>query len=80
MIYEYKCNVCDKTFGVDLDPKSQLPKLVPCVDKECSGMMSRIWSINAIVPEHMKSTSDNSINYEKSSQIHKKHFGAAGRY
>jgi hypothetical protein len=80
MIYEYKCNKCGHVSEVDLDPNMPLPKLIHCTKKSCKGFMSRVWMINPIVPEHMKATSDNSINYEKSNQIHKTHFGPAGRF
>jgi len=80
MIYEYKCNKCGQVSEVDFDPNMPLPKLIPCTNILCTGLMSRVWSINSIIPEHMKSTSDNSINYEKRNTIHKKHFGKYGRF
>jgi predicted nucleic acid-binding Zn ribbon protein len=80
MIYQYKCNTCDKVFDVDLDPRDPFPKEIPCKDEVCKGKMARVWKLNAVIPEHMKATSDNSINYEKRSQVHKKHFGKYGRF
>ena len=74
MIYQYKCNKCEKTFDVDLDPNKDLPKELPCEDKACKGKLSRVWMINSIIPEYMKATSGNQVNYEKRNQIHGKKY------
>ncbi len=77
MIYEYRCETCGEIQEVDLDIQGLLPRDMPCGMGSCHGRMKRVWSINAVVPDHMKATTDNSINYEKRGTIHKKHFGSA---
>lgn len=73
MIYQYKCSKCEKTFDVELDPKNDLPKELPCEEKDCKGKMARVWAINSIIPEHMKAQAIN-IRYDKNTQIHGKKY------
>ncbi len=80
MVYVYRCEKCDKEFDVELDMQGLLPKHITCLDESCLGPMSRVWAVNAVIPEHMKASSSNSINYEKRQTIHKKSFGSAGNY
>ena len=73
MIYQYKCNKCEKTFDVDLDPNKDLPKELPCEDKTCKGKLSRVWMINSIIPDYMRAGAVN-VRYEKHTQLHGKKY------
>lgn len=80
MVYVYRCSECNKVFDVELDPNKDLPKAIKCKAENCKGDMFRVWSLNSIIPEHMKASSGNEIRYDKSSRVHKKSFGPAGAF
>jgi len=56
MIYEYYCEECEKTIGIDRSMKDDIPGFVTC--GMCEGMCYRVWGNVAIkIPEYMKATS-----------------------
>lgn len=80
MLYDYVCPLCEKIYEIDLNPNEEFPKNIKCLTDSCHGRMIRKWSLNAVIPEHMKASSGNQINYEKRNTIHKKHFGGYGNF
>lgn len=70
MVYQFQCEECKKIEDKELDPNKEFPKFIKC---ECGKKMFRKWSAGIVIPEHMKAgDGTNSINYEKSGQIHGK--------
>lgn len=67
MIYEYFCE-CGNVEEINMKMDCEHPKEVVC--SKCEGKAVRKFKVSPIVPDHMKATTDNTIRYDKRSQIH----------
>lgn len=55
MVFEYRCEKCNKVFEVELPFGEHPQKLIPC---KCNGLAKRVWSVSIHIPSHMKATGD----------------------
>ena len=75
MIYEYFCDdeACGHVTDIEMKMADEHPKSVPC--EKCGKDSFRRFTVSAVIPDHMKATTDNTIRYDKFSSIHgKKYF------
>jgi hypothetical protein len=72
MLYQYVCNVCNKSSDVELKFGADLPKDLPCEDVNCKGvrnqdMSSKLKNLTLHVPFDMRAGNfESALKYPKS--------------